>query len=144
MLDLVPLARARREMTHLNFQPCLVAERLQFNFPKAIAATIAATAVGRDQQALGLRVPAAAQLLPPGPNGLDGDLGRVATYPDADPCFVMGQIIDPVGNCLPFAWIGKIVNIHFAWPALGLPLRAWILQISHGFLLLCIDRDRRL
>src|SRR6266571_7523107 len=144
MLDLVPLARAGREMAHFDLQTGFIAQRLQFDLPKTISATVAAATVRRDQQALGLRVPATAQTLPPGPNRFHGELGRVAAQSDTHPRFVMGQIIDSVRNGLSFSGIRKVVNIDFAGFALGSVLRARILQISQGFLLLRIDRDRRL
>src|ERR1700722_5391778 len=144
MLDLVPFARAGRKMTYLDLQPGFVAEGLQSDFPQSIAAAVAATTVGRDQQAPGCGVPATAQTLPPGPNRFHGKFGRVAAYPNAHPCLVVGQIVDSVGNRLPFSRIRKVVDSDFAWLALASPLRTRILQVSQGFLLLGVDRDCRL
>src|SRR6202035_2981345 len=102
----------------------------------------AAPTVGGDQQALGGRVTATAQTFPPSPNRLDGELGRIAAHADTHPCFVVGQIIDSVGNSLSFPRIRKVVDIDFTRLALGSPFRPRILHLSQGFLLLGIDRDR--
>src|SRR5271166_2126060 len=108
MLNLVPLTCARRKMAYFDLKPGFIAEFLQFHFPQSISATVAASAISRDQQAPSYRVTATAQTVPPGPNRLDGELGRVAAHPDTHPGFVMRQIIDPVGNRFAFARVRKI------------------------------------
>ena len=50
VLDQIPLAGARREVAHADAQPGLIGQALQFGFPQAEMAPIAAAAVGRDQQ----------------------------------------------------------------------------------------------
>ena len=50
MLDLVPLARARREVTHRDAQLEVVGQPLQFGFPGARAIAVAAASIGGDQQ----------------------------------------------------------------------------------------------
>src|SRR5450755_3253767 len=49
VLDLVPLACARRKVAHRDAQTDLVDQSLQLNLPQAAAAPVGATAVGRDQ-----------------------------------------------------------------------------------------------
>jgi hypothetical protein len=48
-----------------------------------------------------------AQTLPPGPDGFHGELGCVAAHADTYPGFVTAQIVDSVGNGLPFRGLGK-------------------------------------
>src|SRR5712691_974801 len=49
VLDLVPLARPWREMTHRNGEACAVGELLQFPLPQTQAGAVAATRVGGEQ-----------------------------------------------------------------------------------------------
>src|SRR5258708_17531421 len=69
MLDLIPLAGARREMTHAQFQPHCVGQLLQGYLPKSGSTTVAATAVGGDEQFSGPRETRTAHAFPPTPNG---------------------------------------------------------------------------
>jgi hypothetical protein len=62
VLDLVPLARAWREVADLYGQPQLVGQVLQLQPPQADPVAVAATTVGGDQQALGAGVQRAPHL----------------------------------------------------------------------------------
>jgi hypothetical protein len=53
MLDLIPLARARRQVTDRDRQARIVGKALQFGFPQPGARAVAAPAIGDDQQLLG-------------------------------------------------------------------------------------------
>src|SRR5487761_1747999 len=144
MFNLVPFAGARRKMADLDFQPGLVTQLLQFDFPKTTSTAVAATAVGCDQQSRCLSMATTAQPLPPTPNRRDGKFRRVAADADRDPRFVVAQIVYTIGNRFAFAWIGKVMGIDFLRLAFGLPGLPWILEVSQGFLLLGVHRDRRL
>ena len=50
MLDLVPFARSRRKVADAQTQSRSVRQLLQSNLPQPAAATVAPTAIGRDQQ----------------------------------------------------------------------------------------------
>src|SRR6516165_10608433 len=50
MFDLVPFAGSRREMTNLDDHPRLVGESLKFELPQAVAGTVAAATIGRNEQ----------------------------------------------------------------------------------------------
>jgi len=63
MLDLVPLARARREVTDRQRQDTRVRPLLQLPRPQAIARPVAASPIGGDQQPLGRRIALLAALL---------------------------------------------------------------------------------
>src|SRR5258708_36119484 len=144
MFDLVPLAGAGMEMTYFDFQSGLVAQFLEFHFPKTVAATVAAAAVGGDQQARRVRMPTPSQPPPPTANRCDGELGRVAADSYTLPRFVMLQIIHPVRYGFALFRVGKVMHAHFGRSSFGLPSLPGILQISQGFLLLGIHRNRRL
>ena len=53
MFDLVPFARARREMADLHDQARAIGKALQFRLPKSVSMTIAAPTVSGNQQTLG-------------------------------------------------------------------------------------------
>src|SRR5512147_2917333 len=55
VLDLVPLARPRREVAPRYLKPGLIGERLQFHLPEPDPIPVAPAAVGADQQVPGLR-----------------------------------------------------------------------------------------
>ena len=52
MLDLVPFAGAGRKVATVTASPVSLAKRLQFAFPQPDPRTVAAAAIGGDQQAL--------------------------------------------------------------------------------------------
>ena len=79
VLDLVPFARPRRVMADFDNHAGLVCETLQFELPQTIAVSIAAAAVGSNQQPRRFAVAFLAQLFPPSSNRLDGELSRVPT-----------------------------------------------------------------
>src|SRR6266849_5953217 len=100
------------------------------------------SAFSGNQQPLDLGVTTTTQTLPPTTDRLDGELGSVAADADTHPGFVTTHIIDAVGDRFTFAWVGKVVHLDFDRFSLRPPATARILEISQGFLLLGIDRDR--
>src|ERR1700760_239944 len=99
MLDLVPLAGARRQMVHLDLEADLAREPVQLAFPQLHPRTVAAAAIRRDHQVLGLQVADAAHSIPPAADGLDGKCRGVIVDPYADPAGIGGDIIDTIGYC---------------------------------------------
>ena len=85
MLDLVPLARARREVADRDLQARLVGEFLQFHLPEPDPIAVAPPAVGTDQQPLRLGVRLLTHREPPLADALDGEAGRVVIDADVDP-----------------------------------------------------------
>ena len=77
MLDLVPLAGARRKWHTCKANCSSSARVLQCHFPQAAAAGVAAAAVGRDHQFVGPRKTLAAHLPPPAPDARRGEPRRV-------------------------------------------------------------------
>src|SRR5579864_8884540 len=70
MLDLVPLAGARRKVTDRNLDPNLIGEALQLAFPQPQTRTVAATSVRSNEQSLRVGIANAADLIPPAADGL--------------------------------------------------------------------------
>ena len=100
MLDLVPFARARRQMANRDRNSGSSSELLQFDFPKAQAHAIAAAAIGGDHQTTGRRIRFGAHRLPPAANGLDGKRRRIMIDSDADPADIVAEVVDAIGNSL--------------------------------------------
>ena len=69
MLDLVPFAGAGREVAYRDGQRGLIGEFLQFQFPQPQAPSVAAPAVGGDQDRLRLRINAPTLSAPPTADG---------------------------------------------------------------------------
>src|SRR5229473_4018276 len=96
VLDLVPLAGPRWEVAHRNFQSRFIREFLQLELPEAQAIAIAATGIGRNQQAGRLRVHRVAHAPPPTADALHRKRRRIMVDPHTDPRFVLRHVIDPV------------------------------------------------
>ena len=79
----------------MNCQPGLVGELLQLDLPEADAVAVTATAVGGDLQRTSGGVPLAAEVLPPGTNRRDRELGGLGRDPDIDEALVGSDVIDP-------------------------------------------------
>jgi len=73
-----------------------------------------------------------AQAFPPTPNCGDSKLCGVAADADADPRFVVPQVIDAIRNGFALARVRKVMGIDFPRFALASPGLPWILEISQG------------
>src|SRR5260370_1073921 len=142
MLDLVPLAGPRWEMTDLDLQPGLIAQPLQLDFPQAAAAAVTAPAVGRDQQPRRAGGSPPPQARPPAPACLDRELRRVAADAHADPALVVPQVVGPARHRLALARVGEVVRIDLPRLALRPPGSPRGLEGPQRLLLRGIDRDR--
>src|SRR5499427_7466094 len=85
MLDLVPFARARREMAYRYMQPRLIGEPLQLCLPQPRTGTVAAAPIGRDERFLGPRIHGYPHRAPPPPDRCDGERAGGMALADADP-----------------------------------------------------------
>src|SRR5216684_3120073 len=144
VFDLVPLARAGREMAHRDGQAEAVRQLLQLDLPQPQAGAVAAAGVGRDQQPPSVGIGPAPHGLPPVTNARDGKRRRVVVDADTDPAGVGAQIVDPVGNGAPQLRLHEVVDPHRPGLPVGTPFAAGILELPHELLLLGIDGDRRL
>lgn len=96
MLDLIPLACARRQMTNADPETVLVGETLQLALPQPYPRAVGPSAIGDDKQLLGLRVAIRAHEVPPGAERGNYEFGRVVIDSDADPAHVGRQVVDAV------------------------------------------------
>src|SRR5271166_4696629 len=101
MLDLVPLARARREMRHADREAALVGEFLKLPLPQSDAGSVAPAAVGRDHERPRLGVCLASEALPPARDRRDGERRRVMIDADAHPADVAREVVDAIWGGLP-------------------------------------------
>ena len=63
---------------------------------------------------------------------------------DADPAFVVGEVVDPIGDRLADLAVEKIMDADRDGLPVGPPFATGILKVADQFLLLRIDRDRGL
>jgi hypothetical protein len=77
MLDLVLLARARREIRDVNPEAQVIGQLLQLLLPRARAIAVAAARIGRDEQRVDLRIRRTAHHRPLLADRGDGERGRV-------------------------------------------------------------------
>src|SRR5947207_2661315 len=87
MLDSVPLARPRWEVTHRDGQAGPIGELLQFPLPEANAGAVAAAGVRGDHQGSRVGIRVAAHLSPPPADSIDRKARGVVIDPDTDPAF---------------------------------------------------------
>ena len=110
VFDGIPLGGTGRIMTYLDLKVEAVAKGdLQLLFPKADSVAIAAAAIGENEQAVGIRVVARADLLPPCTNRIYGELGSVPAGAYAYIALISHKIIDSVGDRNAFRIRGKIM-----------------------------------
>src|ERR1700736_5313014 len=144
VLDLVPLAGAGRQMADGDGEIEFVRELLQFHLPQPQPRSIAAAPVGGDGKMLGIGITGRTHQLPPATDGVDGKARRVVIDANADPTGVLADVVNAIGHS-PALIAEKEVGPP---PFLGLadwpPFAAGVLEVADQFLLLGIDRDRRL
>ena len=144
MLDLVPLAGPRREVTDAYAEVALIGELLEFQFPGPCPVAVAASGVGGDEQGRRVRVGSPTHPLPPLANRRDGEGGRIVVAPHAHPRLVSGHIVDAVRDGLPTGIRREIVDEHRFRLARWLPFPPSVLELANQFLLLRVDRNHRL
>jgi hypothetical protein len=144
VFDAVPFAGAGRQMDDRHDEACLVGEVLQLAFPQMNAGTVAATAIGRDEETSCIGIAGLAEALPPTTDAFDGECRRIGVDPDIDPALVGGDVVDPIGRNLPQSLDFEVVDTHRLGLALAAQLSTAILEVAHQLLFLRVDRDRRL
>src|SRR6266542_2800733 len=143
MLNLVPLARPRRVVTDRDRHRDLIGERLQAKLPGAQLGTVAAAAVGADQESPRGSVEAPAVQSPPATNTLDRKLGGIVADADVHHGPVPRNVVGAVGHGLAPAEMREIVHVDLDRIAVWPPRLTRIAEFSYQFLLLRIDRDDR-
>ena len=144
VLDLVPLARAGWEVTHVNGQARFIGESLELVLPGAGTIPVAPTRVGGDVQNSSVGVGGLTHPMPPQPNRRHRESRGVVVEPHTHPRFIAGHVVDAVGNRLALGVGREIVHAHRWRGALRLPFPAGVLEVPDQFLLLRVDRDHRL
>src|SRR6188472_1252229 len=137
-------AGAGRQMADGDGDPNLVGQDLQFALPKTHPYTIAAAAIGGDQQSRGVGITDASEFVPPAPNTFDGKSRCVMGDAEIDPSGIGRDVIDTVGHDLAEFGNDEIVHPDRLRITLEPQLPAAILEVADKLLLLGIDRDRRL
>ena len=143
MFDLIPLAGARREMTHGQRPPRFVGELLQLPFPQAQARPVAAARVRRDEHGVGLRVQVAAFRTPSAADGGHRKRAGVMVRPHVDEALVAPHVVDAVGIRARHLGTREIVALHAEGLLRRTPLLAGVRVVADQFLLFGVDRKDR-
>src|SRR3954452_10758725 len=144
VLDTIPLAGAGRQVVDGDGDAKLVGEGLELAFPQPQAHTVAAAAVGGDQQTGCIGVASRAEFVPPAADALDREDGSVVGYAEIDPSGVGGDVVDAIGHRLAEFGDGEVVHPDRLRMAFRAKLAAAVLAVANQLLLLRVDRDHRL
>ena len=106
--------------------------------------SVGAAAVGIDEQLAGFGVALLPQVMPPAPNALDRERGRVGAEPDIDPAHVVDHVMDNVGDRLAEFLVRKVKDANLFGGPFRAPHTARIPEIPHQFLLPYVHGDHRL
>src|SRR5436305_7351279 len=140
VLDLVPLAGARRKMTHGQDQAGFISEFLQFQFPQAQPPAITPSPIGCNEDRGRLRIEPSPFLTPPATDGGHGKRPRIMIGSDIDKSAVPPDIINAIRIGPRHFGTGKIVPLYllrlFRWK----PLLASIVVITNELFLRGIAR----
>ena len=100
--------------------------------------------MGRDHGALhpGIKLPT--DLLDPVSNGVDGELPGVVVDPQTDIAEVGADVVDSIGDDLAKRLVLEIVDVDLGGLTLWSIVAAAVLEFAEQFLLLGVDRYRRL
>src|SRR6202040_4373106 len=104
-----------------------ISELLQFHLPQAQPRSIAATAIGRDGEMIGIGIAGRAHQLPPATDRIDCEAGGVVVDADADPAGVLADVVNPVRHGAALAADEEVVDPHFLRLALRTPFAAGVL-----------------
>lgn len=142
MLDLVPLAGARREVQDGDRESGSVGETLELPLPEPDSWSVAAAGVGRDEELVDVRITGVSHVAPPTADGVDGEAGGVMRDAHADPALVACEIVNPVGDRFAQFRNQEVVYSDPFGASLRPPFAAWVLEVPDQLLLLRVHRDR--
>jgi hypothetical protein len=91
-----------------------------------------------------MRVVCSPAAVPPAANGLHRELGGVVVCADVDPSGVVGDVVDPVGDCHRLVVGGERVAVHPDRVFGRSPGATGPVAITEPFLGLGVDADHRL
>ncbi len=112
MLNLVPLTGPRREMAHGDPKIEVIRKLLKTAFPQPRTTAVTPSRVCCNQQLPRLRVDTRSHFPPPTSNRGNGKLRRVAINADADPPFVLRDIVNTIGNRNSQLFVSEVVHPH--------------------------------
>src|SRR5215217_2540895 len=148
VLDLVPLARAGREVTDRDGEAGAIRQALQLPLPEPQACPVAPARIRGDQQRTDAAIGGSPHHAPPSPDRVDREAGRVMVDAHAYPPFVTLEIVDTVRNGLatPRGSRGdhKVMHAHALGRLHRPPRPPAILEVADQLFLLRVDGDRRL
>src|SRR5664280_1189146 len=129
--QLVPLAGAGRTVGDGHRQVGVGGAGCELDLPGPDPGPAGPAAVGADQEPLRAWVADAADGLPPGAQGRDGERGGVVVGPDADPAGARGHVIDAVGDRFAELLVGEVVDVDLFGGPGRLVLPAAVLEGPH-------------
>ena len=136
-VNLIPLADAWWEMTHVNRHLQLIYEILQSDLPRSATAAVATTTVGMRM----VRMPYS---LPPPTNSSSGELSGVVIGAHADQTLVVREVIHVVGNRLAQFLVQEVIYANLFKCSVRLLFSSTVLKVRGQLLLFRIHRDHRL
>jgi len=140
MLDGIPFGGAAGVVTDRHGEAISVGEAvLEGVFPGPVAVSVAAAAVGEDQNLLGVGVAAPAVVEPPFGQVVDGEGGGVVGGADEEAAVVGCYVVDAVGQGDAFG-VGAEVVVVDPGGCLG-PGGAVVLEVADQFTFLGVDAD---
>jgi len=110
--------------------PVSAARPRQLGPPKSGAVAVGAAAVGGDRKRRGLGVALGAELIPPGADRGDRELGGVVVDPDRDEAGVLADVVDAVGDRLAELSVLEVVDPRLGRLALWGKLAADRLEVA--------------
>jgi hypothetical protein len=130
VFDLVPLARAWREVAHVDDETELVSNALKLVLADMRSVAVTAAGVGRDEQLARVGVALLTDLLPPRFDRRDREDRCVMIDTDADKAVVGGEVVDAVGDSLTDRITGEVVDVDELRLIFGLPLASAVFEIA--------------
>lgn len=143
VLNGIPLGSSRRVVAHRNGQLVAVTDLvLKACFPGACTMAVAASSVGKDQEAVGVGIMVLALESPPSLDGINGEFGGSTGRPDADEAAIGFRVVHDVGDCYSLGERGEVVVVD--QPRRLLPGLAVVLEVADQFPLFGVHADDRI
>src|SRR6202167_2794616 len=127
MFDGIPFARAWRVMTNGDRIIYFIGKFLKGYFPQTNARSVAAAAIRIHQETLRARVLPFSAVQPPLPQRIHREARAVKTDSDADPTFVLGDVVNAIRRCPTALRIDKIIDVDVFRRAFRAQLAAAVL-----------------
>src|SRR5271169_4239147 len=139
----VPFARTWRVMTNGDRNIYFIGKFLKGYFPQTNARSVAAAAIRIHQETLRARVLPFSAVQPPLPQRIHREARGVKTDSDADPTFVLGDVINAIRRRPTDLRIDKIIDVDMFRRAFRAQLTAAVLIVANRLLLFGVDGKNR-